>query len=26
MAEEGFDFNACVYNVMLVSPHLSFLA
>ncbi|CAN6548331.1 unnamed protein product [Malus baccata var. baccata] len=27
MAEEGFDFNACIYNVaMLVSPHLSFLA
>ncbi|XP_050118683.1 general transcription and DNA repair factor IIH subunit TFB2-like [Malus sylvestris] len=31
MAEEGFDFNACIYNgnlplAMLVSPHLSFLA
>ncbi|XP_028951351.1 general transcription and DNA repair factor IIH subunit TFB2-like [Malus domestica] len=27
MVEEGFDFNACIYNVaMLVSPHLSFLA
>ncbi|KAM1004174.1 hypothetical protein ACFX2I_004390 [Malus domestica] len=25
MAEEGFDFNACIYNAMLVSPHLSFL-
>ncbi|KAM1795817.1 hypothetical protein ACFX11_036121 [Malus domestica] len=26
MAEECFDFNACIYNAMLVSPHLSFLA
>ncbi|KAM1589295.1 hypothetical protein ACFX10_028204 [Malus domestica] len=26
MVEEGFDFNACIYNAMLVSPHLSFLA
>ncbi|RXH98534.1 hypothetical protein DVH24_010859 [Malus domestica] len=25
MVEEGFDFNACIYNAMLVSPHLSFL-